>query len=95
MKEIFSKIKDAINKIVVKIGDKKAHVLCSFLITLITGFILGIIPGLVIGCVAGLGKEIYDEFKYRKSSEGVGFDRMDLIYDVVGIIIATITLTII
>lgn len=92
MKKALIKIKEFIDKITIKIGAQKLHVICSFVITLVIGIIFGIIPGIVVGCIAGLGKEIFDELIYRKESLGVGFDKEDLVYDSAGILIAAIIL---
>lgn len=87
MKEIVIKIKDFVNSITVKIGDKNMHSICSFIITFAFGLI-DILLGLVIGLLAGFGKEFYDQYRYDKKNEGVGFDKEDIIYDLAGIAIA-------
>jgi hypothetical protein len=90
MKKVLSKIKTFINNLTAKIGDKKMHFICSFIITFVIGLIFGIFPGILVGCLVGLAKEVYDEFRFRKDSEGVGFDKLDLVYDALGIISATV-----
>lgn len=89
MNKILIKIKDLLNKLESKIGDKKMHILCSFVITFLFG-LLGIITGIFMGCLAGLAKEVYDYIK-----QGSGFSKEDLMYDIVGIVIAVILLLII
>lgn len=94
MNKIIIRIKDFINKVTVKIGANKMHVICSLIITLIVGFIFSPLFGIFVGGVVGLTKELYDELIYRKYSKGIGFDKSDLIYDSIGIVIATIILLI-
>lgn len=94
MNKIVLKIKDLVNKLTSKIGDKKMHMLCSFIITFIFG-LFGIVTGIFIGCLAGLAKEIYDHIRYTLYQQGVGFDKDDLVYDVIGIALAAILLLII
>lgn len=85
------KIKNLVNKLTSKVGDKKMHVIYSFLITFIVG-LFNILAGILVGCIAGLTKEIYDLFRYKKYGEGIGFSSADLAYDSLGIIIAIIVL---
>lgn len=85
------KIKNLVNKLTSKVGDKNMHIICSFLITILFGQI-GILVGAIAGCVAGLAKEAYDEYKYKKLGEGVGLDKENLYYDVLGVAIAIIVL---
>lgn len=94
MNTFITKIKDLVNKLTSKVGANKMHVICSFIITLVFGLIFGIIPGIFIGCLAGIAKEIYDEFRFRKESEGIGFDKSDLMYDAMGVVSATMILAI-
>lgn len=89
MNSLINKLKD----IVIKIGDKNAHFICSFIITFFTGLI-DIMLGIFIGCVVGLIKELYDLFRYKSKGEGVGFDMEDLAYDFLGILVAVIILII-
>lgn len=91
---LIDKIEGFINKLTAKFGDKKMHAICSFLITFIFG-LFNLLSGILIGCIAGLAKEVYDQFKYVKHGEGVGFDKSDLVYDVIGIAIAVVLLLII
>lgn len=93
MKEVLLKIKTFINNLTSKVGDKKMHFTCSFVITLIVG-LFNIIGGIVTGCACGLLKEFYDEFRYREHSDGVGFDKKDLTADALGVIVASIILLI-
>lgn len=90
MNTFITKIKDLVNKLTSKVGANKMHVICSFIITLVFGLVFGIMPGIFIGCLAGIAKEIYDKFRFRKESEGIGFDKSDLVYDALGIISATV-----
>lgn len=94
MNTFITKIKDLVNKLTSKVGANKMHVICSFIITLVFGLIFGIIPGIFIGCLTGIAKEIYDEFRFRKELEGIGFDKSDLMYDAIGVVSATIILAI-
>ena len=94
MNKIVLKIKELLNKLTAKLGDKKMHVLCSFIITFIFG-LFEIVFGIFIGCLVGLANQTYDYIKYIIYQEGNGFDKEDLIYDVIGIAIATILLLII
>lgn len=94
MNTFITKIKDLVNKLTGKVGANKMHVICSFIITLVFGLIFGIIPGIFIGCLIGIAKEIYDEFRFRKELEGIGFDKSDLMYDAIGVVSATIILAI-
>lgn len=88
MKKVLSKIKTFINNLTAKVGDKKMYFICSFIITFVIGLIFGIFPGILVGCLVSLAKGIYDEFRFRKESEG--FDKSDLVYDTLGIISATV-----
>ena len=94
MNKIVLKLKELLNKLTAKLGDKKMHMLCSFIITFIFG-LLGIVFGIFMGCLIGLAKEVYDHIRYIMYQEGVGFDKEDLVYDVIGIAIATVLLLII
>lgn len=94
MNKIISKIKEYITILSNKIGDKAMHAICSFIITFIIG-LFNILAGVLLGCIIGLSKEIYDQFKYEKYGKGVGFDREDLVYDMLGIIIALVILILI
>lgn len=93
MNKIITKLKEVLNKLVDKVGSKKAHVICTFLITLLFG-ILGIISGILMGCVASVGKEVYSHVKYVLTSQGSGFNKQNLVYDVIGIAIAVVILII-
>lgn len=94
MNKFISKIMGYINQLTAKVGDKNMHLICSFIITFIFG-LFSVMLGIFMGCVAGLGKEIYDHIRYIKYQEGVGFDNKDLVYDLVGIVLAVILLIII
>lgn len=83
---MLNKIKNFINNLISKIGDKNVHLICGFLITLILGLIFNVIVGIVAGCVAGLAKETLDELR----KNGTGFDKKDLYYTLAGVIIAAI-----
>lgn len=93
MNKLISKLKDIITNIVIKIGDKNAHFICSFIIVFFIGLI-DIMLGIFIGCAIGLAKELYDLFRYKIKGEGVGFDSEDLAYDFLGIIVAVVILII-
>ena len=93
MNKIISKVKEVLNKLVDKVGSKKAHVICTFLITLLFGT-LGIISGILMGCIASVGKEVYSHVKYVLTSQGSGFNKQNLVYDVIGIAIAVVILVI-
>lgn len=94
MTNIIAKIKDLINKLTVKLGDKKMRILCSFIITLCFGF-LGIVFGVFMGCLSSFAKGVYDHLKYLLYEEGNGFNKEDLVYNVIGIAIAAVLLFII
>lgn len=87
MNKIITKIKDFISMITSKIGDKNMHIICSFLITFIFG-LFNILAGVIISFMAGFAKEIYDQFRYENYGEGTGFDKADIAYDIVGILVA-------
>lgn len=93
MNKIVLKLKELLNKLTDKLGYKKMHILCSFVITFVFG-LLGIVFGIFVGCLAGLAKEAYDHIKYVLYQEGNGFSKEDLSYDVIGIVIAVIILLI-
>lgn len=92
MNKILLKIKEFITNITIKIGDKQMHALCSIIITLLFGIIFNPIVGLIVGGAAGILKELYDEFRFRKYNEGVGFDKEDIVYDLVGVLVPTLIL---
>lgn len=87
-----TKIKNVITNITSKVGDKKMHLICSFLITFVIG-LFNVLAGILVGCIVGLAKEIYDMFRYKKYGEG--FSSSNLAYDALGIVIATIILLVI
>ena len=72
--------------------DKWLHLLCSFVITIISAHfiigvcslsvILGIVLGSIISAIAGIGKEFLEN-KY-----GTGFNYKNLIADICGIMLA-------
>ena len=93
MKSILKKIKELINKITGKIGDKRMRLLCSFIITILFGLINPVL-GILLGCVAGLVKEFYDQFRYNKYTEGEGFSKSDLLYDIIGVALAIVILVV-
>ena len=94
IKEIVSKVKEVISKIINIIGDKKFHLMCGFIVTLIIGFI-SLLAGIFAGCVAALTKELYDQIEYKKNGTGEGFNKYDLLYSLAGVLIAVIILLII
>lgn len=93
MKEFILKIKDIITQITIKVGDKKMHAICAFIITFIIG-LFNLISGIVASIIVSLAKEIFDEFRKKKYQDGIGFSNSDLLADVIGIIIAVIILVI-
>lgn len=93
MNKIVLKIKELISKVTDKLGYKNTYILCSFIITFIFG-LLNIILGIFIGCFAGLIREAYNYIKYMLYQEGIGSNKENLVYDVIGITMATIILLI-
>lgn len=93
MKEFILKIKDIITQITIKVGDKKMHAICAFIITFIIG-LFNLISGIVASIIVSIAKEIFDEFRKKKYQDGIGFSNSDLLADVIGIIIAVIILVI-
>lgn len=93
MNKIILKLRELLNKLTDKLGHEKMHILCSFMITFIFG-LLGIVFGVFVGCLTGLAKETYDHIKYVLYQEGIGFSKEDLLYDVIGIVIAVVILLI-
>lgn len=67
-------------------NDKVLHFICNFIIVLILGFIFNVIVGISAAVVASLGKELYDEIKYK------GWSWNDLIADLIGIILGALIL---
>lgn len=89
-----NKIKEFINNLISKIGDKPLHVICSTLITVSAGQ-FSLLFGIFAGVIAGLAKEAYDEYRYKVKSEGVGWDSEDIKYNILGIVIGIFILLII
>lgn len=73
-------MKDQIKKILK--NDKVLHLICNFIIVVVLGFTFNIVTGISVALIASLGKELYDEIKYR------GWD--DLIADLIGIVLGII-----
>lgn len=95
IKELLSKVKNLINKMTSKLGDKKMHVLCGFISTLLIGLLFNVVTGVMIGCIVSLAKEMYDEVLYRQGDDIEGFNKSDLAYSILGVVIAAIILIII
>lgn len=62
--------------------DKKLHMLCGLLISLLVGS-YNPIYGLCAGVTAGVAKEVYDYYDYGL------FDKYDMFYTWVGALLAT------
>jgi hypothetical protein len=63
-------------------ADKKAHLVCGFLISLITCIVTGnYVTATVVGLIAAIGKEIKDQIVYG------GFDFNDIGYTMMGVLI--------
>ena len=83
MNAILTKIKEAVI-------NNKGRILCSFFSTLIMGFIFNILFSIFFGCVASLAQESY--ININNNSEDLKNINLDMIYNVLGIIIAVIIL---
>lgn len=62
--------------------DKKLHLICGLLISLLVG-LYNPIYGLYAGVVAGVAKEVYDYYDYGL------FDKMDMLFTWAGTLIGT------
>lgn len=65
--------------------DKANHFIYGFLIFIISNFFLQDYLSLLVVVLVGLGKEIYDEYKYG------GFDVVDLIYTILPAMIIVVS----
>ena len=92
MKNIFNK--EWILSLISKIGDKNMHLLCCFTITLLIG-LFNLFVGIVVGILVGITKELYDLVMKKLDKGGTGFDEVDLMYDIIGVAIATAVLLVI
>ena len=64
--------------------DKVAHLFVSYFLLTIFSIVLPLWGAIILAFLFGLGKELYDQVKYK------GFDYKDLIADLIGIIIGVI-----
>ena len=89
---MFEKIVEVINKLLPGDwlpADKKAHLVCGFLISLIVGLLDAPLTGFWLGTAAAVAKEVRDEFAYG------GFDYHDLVVTEIGVLSACLILIII
>ena len=86
MQELFDRIVKITDKLPIPLSsDKKAHLVCGFLIALIaTITFYDPTVGLIIGGVFAFGKELRDEIIYG------GFDTVDLLITIIGAFIGSI-----
>jgi hypothetical protein len=88
---MFEKIVEAINKLLPGDwlpADKKAHLVCGFLISLIVGLLDVPLTGFWLGTAAAVAKEVRDELVYG------GFDYKDLAVTEIGVLLAYLILII-
>lgn len=64
--------------------DKRLHLEAGFIITAIMGLIFGIHTGLLAGVLSGIGKEVWDEYKFILNEHPSGFDSRDMFSTWVG-----------
>jgi hypothetical protein len=68
-------------------SDKIKHCVVSFGLTIIFSLSLSsLLLGMLITLSIGIVKELYDEYRYFELNDGVGFDRYDVLADMVGIL---------
>ena len=67
-------------------GDKILHMICCFAIVVIFGLILNIVSGIALALIASIGKETYQELKYK------GWSWDEIIADLLGIVLGIIEL---
>ena len=91
--KIESKIVNVLSNTANKLGietDKFAHLVCTFVITLLLGIIFNLNVAVITTSVISVAKEVYDMYKPNPS----GFSFEDLEFDIYGMFIAILLLAI-